>query len=250
MSSRKEDKKSTNPNSDVCSNCAASNVPKLSACSRCGVVVYCSKACQRAHWKFSHKKYCIAKADRAPQLQTSLNASQDAQSPVAAEEKCAICLNLLSDEPASTLSCTHVFHTSCVLELQKLDVKQACPLCRSSLTPGPVELFDEATRRYVMVQRRVLRGLATWSALPTSAQLEMDAAITGWRAAADQGSAMAQFLLGDVYEKGHGVAEDEEEAAHWFRKAANQGHVLAQQCLGALLARRGGDAQRDKEAVL
>jgi len=125
-----------------------------------------------------------------------------------------------------------------------------CPLCRSPLTPGPVELFDEATRRYVMVQRRVLRGLASWSALPTSAQLEMDAAITGWRAAADQGSAMAQFLLGDVYEKGCGVAEDEEEAARWFRKAANQGYVLAQQFLGALLARGGGDAQRDKEAVL
>ena len=46
----------------TCSNCrsAESETTKLLACARCWCVHYCSKECQRLHWKSIHKKLCIA----------------------------------------------------------------------------------------------------------------------------------------------------------------------------------------------
>jgi hypothetical protein len=39
---------------------------KLQACSQCRLVAYCSKACQRAHWKNGHKQACVAVENRKP----------------------------------------------------------------------------------------------------------------------------------------------------------------------------------------
>jgi TPR repeat protein len=89
-----------------------------------------------------------------------------------------------------------VFHAACVAELRKFKLKQACPLCRTPLPPGPDKLFEDATLRYLVVDRRVERGKASWGALTKDEQRELHAAVGGWRAAADQGHAMAQYNLG------------------------------------------------------
>lgn len=47
-------------------------------------------------------------------------------------------------------------------------------------------------------------------------------------ALADKGNADAQYDIGEMYEKGSGVATDVKKAFHWFEKAAAQGHVKAQ----------------------
>ena len=44
-----------------CASCEKSGV-KLSACSKCHAVRYCSTACQRAHWR-AHKLVCISPED-------------------------------------------------------------------------------------------------------------------------------------------------------------------------------------------
>jgi ankyrin repeat protein len=44
-----------------CASCQKSGI-KLSACSRCHAVQYCSTACQRAHWR-AHKPACISPED-------------------------------------------------------------------------------------------------------------------------------------------------------------------------------------------
>jgi len=111
MATAKKDKKDTDPSAEVCSNCRAAKgspgVPKLSACSRCGLVMYCSRDCQRAHWKSSHKECCVAKADRVPQQQDSLDAHKDASSKAAASgEECIICLDSLTEGTSTTLQCT------------------------------------------------------------------------------------------------------------------------------------------------
>lgn len=49
--------------------------------------------------------------------------------------------------------------------------------------------------------------------------------------AADQGDATAQFLLGDCYYKGNGVAKDLDMAKHWLKKAAAQGSDNAYELL-------------------
>ena len=128
------------PSSEVCGNClepeGSAKVSKLSACARCGLVLYCSRDCQRAHWKANHKQRCVAKADRVPQQQDTSGAriGDNASSNTAATgEKCSICLDPLADSSATTLQCTHMFHAACLAELRLLGIKQACPLCRTPL---------------------------------------------------------------------------------------------------------------------
>lgn len=52
------------------------------------------------------------------------------------------------------------------------------------------------------------------------------------RAAAEQGDASAQFILGNMYFSGNGVPQDYVAAAHWNRAAAKQGHAFSQANLG------------------
>lgn len=54
------------------------------------------------------------------------------------------------------------------------------------------------------------------------------------RAAAERGDARAQFRLGALYARGHGVAKDYRKAMQWYRRAAAQGHAKAQLSLGVL----------------
>ncbi len=54
----------------------------------------------------------------------------------------------------------------------------------------------------------------------------------GYRKAAEQGDAVAQFNLGAVYAAGEGVPQDYAEALKWYRRAAEQGDAVAQFQLG------------------
>jgi len=239
----------------VCGYCLAPEgsvkAPQLSACARCGLVVYCSKDCQRAHWKSDHKQHCVAKADRVPQQQGSLDARNDdnASRAAAAGEKCSICLDPLTEALAASLECKHVFDVTCVTELRRLGVKQACPLCRTPLPPGPEMLYEESALRFMAVYKLVMRGKATWSTLPSNAQQELDAAVAGCRAAADQGLAEAQFTLGRFFEDGRGVPQNFVEAVRWCKKAAEQGHAEAQCFLGVRFKNGEGVEQSDVKSV-
>ena len=53
-------------------------------------------------------------------------------------------------------------------------------------------------------------------------------AASGFRLAAEQGHADAQYLLSTMLDAGEGVAKDDAQAAVWERKAAEQGHAYAQ----------------------
>ena len=60
---------------------------------------------------------------------------------------------------------------------------------------------------------------------------------------AEQGDAIAQSLLGSVYEEGQGVKQDYFEAVKWYRQAAEQGHATAQANLGSMYAKGQGVKQ-------
>lgn len=62
------------------------------------------------------------------------------------------------------------------------------------------------------------------------------------------GDAEAQFSLGIMYEKGHGVTQSYTDAATWLRKAADQGHAMAQNNLGVLYANGRGVPQDEIQA--
>ena len=49
-----------------------------------------------------------------------------------------------------------------------------------------------------------------------------------WLPLAKRGHVYAQSNLGVMYQKGQGVAQDDQEAVKWFRLSAEQGDALAQ----------------------
>jgi hypothetical protein len=59
-------------------------------------------------------------------------------------------------------------------------------------------------------------------------------ALTVWKAQASAGDKVAQTYVGEIYEKGLGIAPDYDRAAQWYRKAAKQGYNRAQINLGHL----------------
>jgi uncharacterized protein len=67
-------------------------------------------------------------------------------------------------------------------------------------------------------------------------------AVAIWRPLALQGSADAQFNLGQAYRLGKGMPINLATAKSWLEKAAVQGHVDAQTTLGLLLFQNGDSA--------
>jgi len=65
---------------------------------------------------------------------------------------------------------------------------------------------------------------------------------------AEQGNPLAQFNLGNMYNKGKGVPEDHAKAVHWYTKAAKQGYARAQFSLGLMYAKGEGVPENDLRA--
>ncbi len=59
-------------------------------------------------------------------------------------------------------------------------------------------------------------------------------ALSIWQPLAKQGNLYAQFYLGLMYDKGHGVLQDYSQAEKWYRLAAEKGVAKAQFNLGAM----------------
>lgn len=66
----------------------------------------------------------------------------------------------------------------------------------------------------------------------------------------EQGNAIAQYNLGVMYAKGHGVARDPVQAVKWFRQAAHKGNSNAQYNLGVMYAQGEGVAQDFVRALM
>ncbi|KAF9919510.1 hypothetical protein FBU30_010927 [Linnemannia zychae] len=63
---------------------------------------------------------------------------------------------------------------------------------------------------------------------------DFSAAMTWYRKAADQGHALAQNNIGDMYYYGQGVVRSYETALFWYQKAAAQNNAVAQNKIGDL----------------
>ena len=70
-----------------------------------------------------------------------------------------------------------------------------------------------------------------------------------WRAQAEAGDKVAQYVLGDLYRRGVGVPADAPLAFEWLRKAAKQGEPRAELELG-LVYRTGYGVERDDSAAV
>ena len=66
---------------------------------------------------------------------------------------------------------------------------------------------------------------------------------------AEQGDATAQYNLGNMYDSGRVVPENDAEAVRWYRLAAEQGVAFAQSNLGSMYRTGDGVPENDVEAV-
>lgn len=78
---------------------------------------------------------------------------------------------------------------------------------------------------------------------------DLKSALGAWLPLAGQGDLEARVIVGEVYERGMGVAPDYAEAARWYRLAAEAGSRRAQVNLGHLYETGRGVAQ-DPQAAL
>lgn len=74
-------------------------------------------------------------------------------------------------------------------------------------------------------------------------------ALAGFRKHAEKGNHHAQKRLGNLYDRGHGVLKDHEEAARWYRRAAEQGNAPAQYNLGLMYSKGQGVPKDYTESV-
>src|SRR5581483_4430173 len=69
------------------------------------------------------------------------------------------------------------------------------------------------------------------------------------RHAANQGSPVAQKVLGDLYAEGAGVKRDLATACAWWGRAAMQGHAAAQRNYGSCYLSGTGVARSEMQAL-
>jgi hypothetical protein len=99
--------------------------------------------------------------------------------------------------------------------------------------------------KYLVAAAVILGASAPVSAQSVNAGIEAwrksdyAGAVAIWRPLALQGSADAQFNLGQAYRLGKGVPINFATAKGWLEKAAAQGHIDAQTTLGLLLFQNG-----------
>lgn len=78
---------------------------------------------------------------------------------------------------------------------------------------------------------------------------DLRSALAAWQPLAEQGDIEARVIVGEIYERGLGVAPDHAAAAHWYRLAADAGDRRAQVNLGHLYE-KGLGVVRDPRVAL
>ena len=97
---------------------------------------------------------------------------------------------------------------------------------------APVQALNPTGNVVLQQSRDTLRSEAYLKGLEAYKAGSYDKAFKLWKAAANDGDALAQCNLGACYYSGKGVKQDYNKALKWFRKSAAQGNDMAQCNIG------------------
>lgn len=119
------------------------------------------------------------------------------------------------------------------------------------LLPGQVRQLGNTS---FLTQRRPIRTTVAECSIRGGEYVAFDradlqSALRVWMQAAQSGDAEAQTYIGDIYERGLGVAPDHATAAQWYQKAADQGLSRALFNLGTLYEQGLGVPQDSLKAL-
>lgn len=247
----------------LCAHCKkAGSTSTMKACGRCRRVWYCSRECQKLHWKGGgHKKACGNLTASATGDGERDGAGVVGKAAAPLQNPCPICLELEDDDDRTAgefglcHTCGQSFCGGCKLTLiDREHGAPKCPTCRVALNvPGAEQarrlrklLRDRPSGRHVPraqnllgIQHRDGQGIAR----------DLAEAARWFRLAADQGFPQAQLNLGGCYGTGTGVAQDHAESARWFRRAADQGYARGQVNLAVCYATGNGVEQDRAETA-
>jgi len=216
--------KNKNPSAPECGNCTGSVAGLM--CGRCAHTFYCSKACQKEHWKAGHNKSCVPLESRHPCFQHHVH--EDG-------EECSVCLAGVTPATACKLPCSHTFHVDCVAELRKhAKGSAACPLCRQKL-PKPADvLLKETCALFFTILSENTKEKCSLESFTPAERAKFEEMIAALQTAGNLGLGEASFLLAQLYHLGEVVEQNVNEALVWYEKAADQGNVSAMSKLGYL----------------
>jgi tetratricopeptide (TPR) repeat protein len=231
-----------------CASCgiAAVDNVKLKNCA-CGLVKYCSIACQKNH-RLKHKKMCKKRLAelRDKDLFTQPDSSHWGECPIC-------CLPLPIDPKKSTIMsccsqsiCLGCHYANRMREIEE-GLQQRCAFCRE---PAPEN--DEEVDKRIMKRIKENNDPAAMCHMGKSHRDEGDyeTSITYLTKAAELGHAEAHNLLSILYHYGEGVEKDMKQAVYHLEEGAIGGHPFARHNLGIHEAYNGNFERAKKHWII
>jgi tetratricopeptide (TPR) repeat protein len=214
-----------------CASCGVAGVDnvKLKICA-CGLVKYCSVACQKDH-RPQHKKMC--KKQMAEIREKKLFTQPD-ESHLG---DCSICCLPMSLDPAKTTlndCCSQLICNGCNVANKKREheagLEKRCAFCREPMPKseeeGDKNMMNRVKKNDPVAMCEMAKKLCN--------QGDYESALQYLTKAAELGNAEAHFVLSDLYHHGEGVEKDTKKQVYHLEEAAMKGHPEARHDLGCI----------------
>jgi len=213
-----------------CASCGVAEIDdiKLKNCTDCGLVKYCSGACQREHWP-QHEEAC---SKRAAELRDELLFKQSESTHLGDCPICCLPMQLdrsksIINQCCSKVICEGCHHANMLREIEgKLAFK--CSFCRT-LMPSS----KEECNRNMMKRIETNDPFAMCAeGLEQHRKGDYSSAFRYFTKAAELGDVDAHGQLAGLYHYGQGVEKDKEKKMYHLEEAAIGGHLDARFNLG------------------
>ncbi|EJK56328.1 hypothetical protein THAOC_23814 [Thalassiosira oceanica] len=131
------------------------------------------------------------------------------------------------------LCCMKRICHGCDMAAQKSGMNDDCPFCRTHYPKAGADSLAMIQARAAKKDPVAINFLGEkYFFGELGLQTDKRKGVELWTKAAELGSLDALFHLGNAYDRGEMVQQDDAKAAEFYKKAAMQGHVLARHNLG------------------
>jgi len=216
-----------------CASCGVAVIDdiKLTKCTDCDLVRYCTDACQREH-NSQHQQEC---KKRAAELRDELLFKQPESTHFGDCPICMIPLPLDREKYCTWTCCSKVICRGCahanILREEDKKLQHACPFCRKPV-PSTLEQGDKQTMKRVAANDPVAMRR---KGIQQHEKGDYRSAFEYHIKAAELGDdADAKYELARLYASAKGVEKDEGKAMHFLGEAAIGGHPSARRALGLI----------------
>ena len=232
-----------------CASCgiAAVDNVKLKKCA-CGLVKYCSIACQKNH-RSQHKKMC---KKRLTELRDRALFTQPDESYMG---ECPICCLPLSVDPSKSVfmsCCSKSICAGCEYANKKREIEaglqQRCAFCRELTPNSEKERIKNMMKRIKENNDSVaMRSMGKKHYLREG---DYETAFKYFTMAAELGDADAHYNLSVIYRKGEVVQKDVIKEVYHLEEAAIAGHPEARHNLGVIEWDNGKHERARKHLII